>query len=112
MPGLAFGVSLGTRRLAATVGPDAARGLLETSPVFDEKEALACRFLTGIRGQDDWPQSISEAATAAEALPQEAQRLLLSQTVEDVRSRDLAVLVRSVAEPGLKQRIGAFLARR
>lgn len=112
MPGLAFGVSLGTRRLAGVVGADAARRLLETSAVFDEDEALACRFLTGIRGQDDWPKAISEAANAAEALPQKAQRLLLSQTVEDSRSQDLAVLVRSVAEPGLKHRIGVFLARR
>jgi enoyl-CoA hydratase len=112
MPGLAFGVSLGTRRLAAVVGADAARRLLETSPVFGEEEALACRFLTGIRSQDDWPDAITEAANAAEALSREAQRLLLSQMVEDVRSQDLAVLVRSVAEPGLKQRIGAFLARR
>jgi enoyl-CoA hydratase len=112
MPGLAFGVSLGTRRLAAVVGADAARRLLESSPVFDEEEALACRFLTGIRSKDEWPDSISEAADAAEALPQQSQRLLLAQTVEDLRSQDLAVLVRTVAEPGLKQRIGAFLAQR
>lgn len=112
MPGLAFGVSLGTRRLAAVVGADAARRLLETSPVFDEEEALACRFLTDIRGEDLWPEAVSQAAAAAQALPQPSQRLLLAQTVEDFRSQDLAVLVRSVAEPGLKQRIGAFLARR
>ncbi|HUE46826.1 MAG TPA: enoyl-CoA hydratase/isomerase family protein [Aestuariivirgaceae bacterium] len=110
MPGLAFGVSLGTRRLAAVIGADAARRLLETSAVFDADEALAFRFLTGIRSQDDWPEAISEAANTAEALPQEAQRLLLRQTVEDFRSQDLAVLIRSVAEPGLKQRIEAFLA--
>jgi enoyl-CoA hydratase len=110
MPGLAFGVSLGTRRLAAVVGADAARRLLETSAVFDDQEALACRFVTEVREQERWPEVISEAATAAQALPQDAQRLLLAQTVEDLRSQDLAVLVRSVAEPGLKQRIGAFLA--
>jgi enoyl-CoA hydratase len=112
MPGLAFGVSLGTRRLAALVGADAARRLLETSPVFGEEEALACRFLTEIRGEDGWPEAVSQAAAAAQALPQASQRLLLSQTVEDLRSQDLAVLVRSVAEPGLKQRIAAFLSRR
>jgi enoyl-CoA hydratase len=111
MPGLAFGVSLGTRRLAAVIGADAARRLLESSPVFDEEEALACRFLTEVCGEDGWPEAVSEAAAAAQALPHPSQRLLLSQTVEDVRSQDLAVLVRSVAEPGLKQRIGAFLAR-
>jgi enoyl-CoA hydratase len=112
MPGLAFGVSLGTRRLADVVGADAARRLLETSAVFDEEEALACRFVTEVRGQDGWPEAVSQAAAAARALPQPSQQLLLAQTVEDLRSQDLAVLVRSVAEPGLKQRIGAFLARR
>lgn len=111
MPGLAFGVSLGTRRLAALVGADAARRLLDTSPVFDEREALACRFITEVREQDEWPEAISRAATAAQALPKGAQRLLLAQTVADTRAEDLAVLVRSVAEPGLKQRIAAFLAR-
>jgi enoyl-CoA hydratase/carnithine racemase len=110
MPGLAFGVSLGTRRLAAVVGADAARRLLETSAVFDDQEALACRFLTDVREQDGWPDAVLQAAAAARALPQPAQRLLLAQTVEDLRSQDLAVLVRSVAEPGLKQRIRDFLA--
>jgi enoyl-CoA hydratase/carnithine racemase len=112
MPGLAVGVSLGTRRLAAVIGADAARRLLETSAVFDADEALACRFLTDIRGEDGWPEAVSQAAAAARALPQSSQRLLLAQTVEDLRAQDLAVLVRSVAEPGLKQRIGAFLAQR
>jgi enoyl-CoA hydratase/carnithine racemase len=111
MPGLAFGVSLGTRRLAALIGADAARRLLETSPVFDEREALACGFITEVREQDEWPEAISRAAAAAQALPQSAQRLLMSQTAADTRADDLAVLVRSVAEPGLKQRIAAFLAR-
>jgi enoyl-CoA hydratase/carnithine racemase len=110
MPGLAFGVSLGTRRLAAVVGADVARRLLETSAVFDAREALACRFLTEVREQDRWPDAVLQAAAAARALPQPAQRLLLAQTVEDLRSQDLAVLVRSVAEPGLKQRIRDFLA--
>jgi enoyl-CoA hydratase/carnithine racemase len=110
MPGLAFGVSLGTRRLAAVVGADVARRLLETSAVFDAREALACRFLTDVRGQDGWSEAVLQAAAAAQALPQPAQRLLLAQTVEDLRSQDLAVLVRSVAEPGLKQRIRDFLA--
>jgi enoyl-CoA hydratase len=109
MPGLAFGVSLGTRRLAAVVGADAARRLLETSAVFDAEEALACGFVTEVVERDRWPEAVSQAADAARALPQNAQRLLLAQTVEDWRSHDLAVLVRSVAEPGLKQRIGEFL---
>jgi enoyl-CoA hydratase/carnithine racemase len=92
------------------VGADAARRLLETSAVFDDQEALACRFLTDVREQDGWSEAVLQAAAAAQTLPRPAQRLLLAQTVEDLRSQDLAVLVRSVAEPGLKQRIRDFLA--
>lgn len=109
MPGLRFGVVLGTRRLAEVVGAGAARRLLETSAVFDAEEALACGFVTTIREPEDWPEIIAQAHASAMELPNDAHRLLLRQTVEDRRADDLAALVRSVAEPGLKQRIQAFV---
>lgn len=110
MPGLRFGITLGTRRLAEVVGADAGRRLLETSPVFDEAEALACGFLTAVEPQEAWPDVVETARTAATDLPPDAHRVLLGQTVADRRADDLAALVRSVAEPGLKARIEAFLA--
>jgi enoyl-CoA hydratase len=111
MPGLAFGVSLGTRRLAEVVGADGARRLLEASPVFDVDTALACRFLTEVRERERWPEAIAQAAQAAGTLPKSGHELLLGQMVADHRAADLATVVRSVAEPGLKQRVEAFTSQ-
>ncbi|MGD9868763.1 MAG: enoyl-CoA hydratase/isomerase family protein [Hyphomicrobiales bacterium] len=110
MPGLRFGIVLGTRRLAATIGKDAARDILESSRVFGAKEALGCGFLTGLHGQDQWPGIIAEAAASAGALPADSHRMLLARTLEDRRAEDMDALVRSVSEPGLKWRIQDFVA--
>ena len=53
MPGLQFGIVLGTRRLAALISRDAARYFANVT-VFDVDHAHACGFLTAIAGQDDW----------------------------------------------------------
>ena len=39
MPGLQFGIVLGTRRLAALIGGDAARDILQNSRIFDAETA-------------------------------------------------------------------------
>ena len=56
MPGLQFGIVLGTRRLATLIGSDAARDILQTSRVFDADHAHVCGFLTAVVKQDDWDQ--------------------------------------------------------
>lgn len=109
MPGLRFGVVLGTRRLADLIGPDRARSLLETTRVFAAEEARDLGFLTDIVAEDAWPELIERTRTAAEALPLMAQRALLERTTPDTRDADMAALVRSVATPGLQARIAAFL---
>lgn len=109
MPGLRFGVVLGTRRLADLIGPDQARALLETTRVFSAEEALNLGFLTDIVAEDAWPPLVERALVAAETLPSTAQRALLERTTSDTRDADMAALVRSVATPGLKTRIMAFL---
>lgn len=110
MPGLRFGIVLGTRRLAATIGKDAARNILETSRVFGAREAFDRGFLTEIREQDEWPEAIAHASASATDLPAESHRTLLARTVQDRRADDMDALVRSVSEPGLRQRIEAFVA--
>lgn len=110
MPGLKFGVVLGTRRLAALVGTDAARGLLQTSRVFAASEALQIGFLTGITEREAWPAAIADAAAKAASLSVVAGETLLRLTVPDTRAQDLAELARSVAMPGLKARMLAYLA--
>jgi hypothetical protein len=45
----------------------------------------------------------------AVSLPAQAQRAMLGRTVTDTRDVDLAALVRSVAGPGLRDRIVEFI---
>ncbi len=108
MPGLRFGVVLGTRRLVHRIGADKAREILSTSRSFDAAEALASGFLTGIAAQEEWPAVISNAQHAAEALAPAAAAALHRRSVTDSRAEDMAELARSVSTPGLKERIRKY----
>lgn len=110
MPGLRFGIALGTRRLAELIGVDEACRLLETSAIFDSEEALRCGFIQEIQAADVWAEAITRASGAVLELPDYGQQLLYQHTRPDQRNADLAALVRSGAAPGLKIRIQAFLA--
>lgn len=112
MPGLRFGVVLGTRRLAEVIGRDNALALLASSKVFETEEALQRGFLTSMAAQDQWPACIATTAAAIAALPSGSLATLLRVTRADRRDADLAELARSVAEPGLKQRIRDYLGKR
>lgn len=108
MPGLRFGVVLGTRRLVHRVGTDKAREILSTSRTFDAAEALDSGFLTGIAAAEEWPALVARAQNAAEALAPAAAAALHRRTVIDSRSEDMAELARSVSTPGLQERIRRY----
>lgn len=108
MPGLRFGVVLGTRRLMHRVGTDKAREILSTSRTFDAAEALDSGFLTGIAAAEEWPALVARAQNAAEALAPAAAAALHRRTVIDSRSEDMAELARSVSTPGLQERIRRY----
>ncbi len=108
MPGLRFGVVLGTRRLVHRVGADRARDILATSRTFNAAEALAIGFLTGTAAQDEWPGLATGSQAAAETLTPAAAAALHRRTVNDTRSEDMAELTRSVSTPGLKERIRRY----
>jgi enoyl-CoA hydratase/carnithine racemase len=110
MPGLRFGLVLGTRRFALQVGGDTARDVLAESKTFAADEALNMGFLTQVAGIPEWPEVVARAVEAAEALQPEAHARLVAATRVDTRDADLAELVRSAAAPGLKSRIAAYLA--
>lgn len=110
MPGLRFGLVLGSRLFAERVGTDRARQVLQASQTFAAQDAQAWGFLTAIAGQEEWPAVIGQAESAAAALtPQAAARLFRVMAGEDYRDADLAELARSAAEPGIKRRIAAYL---
>jgi enoyl-CoA hydratase len=108
MPGLRFGVVLGTRRLAYRVGSDRAREILGTSRTFSSDEALAGGFLTAVAPQTDWPGIVGAAQSAAETLAPAAAAALRRRTVTDSRAEDMMELARSVSTPGLKERIRRY----
>lgn len=108
MPGLRFGVVLGTRRLAHRIGGDRAREILSASRTFGTEEALRIGFLTGAAAQPAWPQLVEQTRTRCELLSPGASAALHRQTTIDTRADDMTALVLSVTKPGLKERIRIY----
>lgn len=110
MPGLLFGIALGTRRLAELLGRDAALDVLSRSKVFNADEALEKGMLTAIAEPDAWEEQIASLKEAVTILPEDSFERLLRLTRPDYRDADMAALARSVSAPGLKDRIKSYLA--
>ena len=108
MPGLRFGLVLGTQRLAHRIGNNAARELLATSRTFDAPDALDLGFISRIAPQDEWPALVEEQRAAATTLTLPALARMNAQTVIDTRDADMAALAQSASVPGLKERIRIF----
>jgi enoyl-CoA hydratase/carnithine racemase len=108
MPGLRFGVVLGTRRFASRVGADRAREILSASRSFDADEAQRIGFLTRIAPQAQWDSIVAAARAQCERLTPAAAAALHRHTTADTRAEDMAALARSVSTPGLKERIRSF----
>lgn len=111
MPGLRFGLQLGTRRLAQRIGGETARALLAESRTFSGTEALEMQFATHAAPPEAWPALIDKALAAATALPADSLARLHAATVTDSRAQDMADLVASFSEPGIKQRIKDYRER-
>ena len=108
MPGLNFGIVLGTRRLAHRIGTDNAINVLINTRVFDASEALKMGFLTRIVSQEEWSEQIELAKQAGAAIASEHVRQMLRVAVPDTRSEDMADLIESVGVPGLVDRITSY----
>jgi enoyl-CoA hydratase len=108
-PGPAFGLALGTARLAGRIGETAARALLLAGREVPATEALSLGLATAVVG--DPAPLIEAAATAAARLDAATVALLHARTRRADDAADLAALVRSAAGPGLKTRIEAYRAQ-
>lgn len=107
-PGLAFGVALGTRRLAARTGAAWARQTLADIRTVTAGQARDAGLLTAVAGQERWDEIVDEAARASRRLDHESGAGMRRALVHDTRDMDLADLVRSAARPGLGERIRRF----
>lgn len=105
-PGTAFGIVLGTRRLAELIGWDRARPLVTEGVTHDAAAALASGLAT------DRVEGDIEAWLALRCAPPVAERVTLAAIREatrpDHRAADLASLDRSASRPGLVQRIDHY----
>ena len=104
-PGPAFGLVLGTARLAARVGDGAARRILLAGAPVRREEALALGLATA--GDET---GMAAVRAAAERLDAETVAALHARTRRADDAADLAALARSVARPGLKARVLAYRA--
>lgn len=112
MPGLKFGLVLGTRRFAALVGAERARAILEQAATFDAGDALRDGFASRLASPADWPEIAAQALATASDLTDASRAQLYAALSQESPDVDLARLVRSAAQPGLKDRVAAYLQAR
>jgi enoyl-CoA hydratase/carnithine racemase len=110
-PGPAFGLVLGTGRLAGLVGDGAARRLLLAGAPVGADEALSLGLASAVLEEEALPAAIEAAGRAAARLDAPTVAALHARTRRADDAADLAALARSVARPGLKRRIQEYRAR-
>lgn len=109
-PGPAFGLVLGTGRLAGLVGDGAARRLLLAGAPVDAARALSLGLVSEIADDAALDGAIAAARAAALRLDAPTVAALHGRTRRADDDGDLAALARSVARPGLKARMEAYRA--
>ena len=102
-PGPAFGLVLGTARLAGLIGDGAARRLLLSGATVEAEAALQLGLATAMAEHAAGPIALAHAA--ASRLDPATVAALHGRTRRADDAGDLAALARSVARPGLRQRI-------
>lgn len=110
MPGLKFGLVLGTRRFRTIVGTKHALNILGEARSFDATHALNIKFLSECVVEHDWQHKSSSALQAALALDADTRQQLYAALDLNDANADMAALVHSASKPGLKNRIQNYLA--
>ena len=109
-PGVRFGIILGTRRLAHSIGREAARRMLAATAPIPLDDAIAAGMVHETAPVEGWPALIADMATAKTSLDARMARLVANRFDPGKDDEDLAALVRSAAEPGLKDRVATYAA--
>lgn len=109
MPGLKFGLVLGTARFARIVGTQEARRILGGSLSFGIERALQNGFIEKTIERDQLEPAIQASADSLNCLPVTSRCLLQHALDTEHADTELAALVRSAATPGLRDRILAYL---
>lgn len=109
MPGLKFGLILGTRRFRDIVGAAQAHSVLAGAREFHANKALSMGFVEQIVSETQWQDVITDNCQLATVLDRDTQANLHRVLTSQNNDADMADLVRSVARPGLKKRIKHYL---
>ena len=110
MPGLNFGLVLGSARFARIVGTREAQRILEAAATFDVERASANGFIERVADPEQHAGLIAEVLERVNALPAQSRALLRRALDTEQADADLAALVRSACVPGIHKRIEAYLA--
>src|SRR3546814_2189140 len=76
MPGLKFGLVLGSTRFAALVGAQKACRILDSSETFDAAQAHGMGFATQVSEEADWPEILRMALDTSRSLNPVARGML------------------------------------
>ncbi len=106
-PGSAFGIVLGTRRLAELVGWDRARPLVSEGATLDAAAALGAALATEIH-EGDATQWVGVRCTQPVA-DRETLAAIRAACRQDRRDEDLLSLDGSASRPGLKGRLARYV---
>jgi enoyl-CoA hydratase/carnithine racemase len=109
MPGMRFGIILGTRRLRDTLGEQAAYQLLDRRTPFTVPQALATGFITESAGAEDWPKVVGRALQNISAFSGSAYALRVASLTPDTREADMHALVTSIAAGSIKERLRNYV---
>src|SRR3954468_16593259 len=104
IPGLQFGVALGTRRFAALVGETEAYELLAGGRAWTADHAQRIGFATELIPEVEWRDRIVQRHEKRK-LRGEALASLASLTRSDTCAQDMQALAESASRPGLAARI-------
>jgi methylglutaconyl-CoA hydratase len=104
MPGLQFGVALGTRRFAAVVGETHAYELLASGQPWQAEQAQRIGFATELVAEAQWRERIVQRHETRKVRG-EALAALALLTRRDTCAQDMQALVESASRPGLAERI-------
>jgi enoyl-CoA hydratase/carnithine racemase len=112
-PGAAFGLVLGSSRLAEKVGSSTAREWIRTGATFDAQDALRAGLATRIVPTSELDSALEALAAQSRRLDAPTQAAIHQATLsagDDSHARDLHALVLSAARRGVKERIAAYRA--
>lgn len=109
MPGVMFGLVLGTRRFQTLVGLSHAHSILASARMFDANEALRIGFVEDLYAEEEWANIINQLDESANRLDEETRKSLYDILCHKNQDADMSALVRSAARPGLKLRIARYL---